>query len=148
MNRLILAILVYIVSITASYANSNNNNEIDCLAKNIYFEARNQSFIAQKAVAFVTLNRVEDDKYPDDICSVVWQDKQFSWTHDGKSDIPKNLEAWAVAIIAAQEVIRNYGSIHDPTRGAVMYHTVRARPYWRNYYTVTVIIEDHIFYKE
>lgn len=148
MNKLILAILVYVASITASYANSTNNSQIDCLAKNIYFEARNQSFMAQKAVAFVTLNRVEDDKYPDDICSVVWQDSQFSWTNDGKPDTPKNLEAWSVAMSAALYVYQNYGSVYDPTRGAVMYHTVRVHPYWCNYYTITVIIGDHVFYKE
>lgn len=148
MNRLILAILVYIVSITASHANSNNSSAIDCLAKNIYFEARNQSLIAQKAVAFVTLNRVKNNKYPNDICGVVWQDSQFSWTHDGKSDKPKNIEAWAIAMNAALYVYENYGSVQDPTQGAIMYHTVRVEPYWCSSYTVTVIIEDHIFYKE
>ena len=46
---------------------------ITCLALNIYWEARNQSFIAQVAVAEVTMNRVYDDRFPDTVCGVVKQ---------------------------------------------------------------------------
>ena len=41
-----------------------------------------------KAVAEVIINRVNDDRYPDSICDVVWEPKQFSFTHDGLSDTP------------------------------------------------------------
>ena len=40
---------------------------ITCLALNIYWEARNQSFIAQVAVAEVTMNRVYDERYPNTV---------------------------------------------------------------------------------
>ena len=73
-------------------------SERECLADNIYFEARNQGFAGWVAVAQVTLNRVRDDRFPNTICEVVKQgltyesgfpirDKcQFSWYCDGKSD--------------------------------------------------------------
>jgi len=78
-----------------------------CLAQNIYFEAGNQPLAGQIAVANVVLNRVEHDKFPDSICGVVYQTKewrtswtgktipklgmcQFSWFCDGKSDKPKD----------------------------------------------------------
>ena len=52
---------------------------VTCLATNIYFEARSEDRVGQYAVAEVTLNRVASPDYPDDVCEVVWQDKQFSW---------------------------------------------------------------------
>jgi spore germination cell wall hydrolase CwlJ-like protein len=70
-----------------------------CLALNMFFEARNESLIGQVMVAEVTLNRVANARFPDTVCEVVWQDRQFSWTHDGKTDNPNKLphvdrEAW------------------------------------------------------
>ncbi len=64
-----------------------------CLALNIYFEARSESFASQVAVAQVTLNRIESKKYPNDVCAVVKQPKQFSWYSDGKSEVRKEKEA-------------------------------------------------------
>ena len=60
-----------------------------CLSLNIYFEARNQSIKGMALVAEVTINRVRHPDWPSRVCEVVWQNKQFSWTHDGKSDEPK-----------------------------------------------------------
>ena len=45
----------------------------ECLARNIYFEARNEPFAGQFAVAMVTLNRVHDKQFPNSICEVVYQ---------------------------------------------------------------------------
>ena len=73
---------------------------IMCLALNTYHEAKNQSFVGQVAVAQVVMNRVEDDRYPNNVCDVVkqgltykWKPTlpiknrcQFSWYCDGKSD--------------------------------------------------------------
>ena len=38
---------------------------LTCLALNIYYEARNQSVEAQIAVSQVVINRVRDDRFPD-----------------------------------------------------------------------------------
>ena len=40
-----------------------------CMAMNVYHEARNESTMGQLAVAQVVLNRVEDDRFPDDVCA-------------------------------------------------------------------------------
>jgi N-acetylmuramoyl-L-alanine amidase len=53
--------------------------ERECLAKNIYHEARGEQFDAQLLVAEVTLNRVVNPNYPDTVCGVVNQPNQFSW---------------------------------------------------------------------
>ena len=79
-------------------------DESYCLAMNVYHEARNQPLAGQMAVISVTVNRVNDKRFPNSICGVVyegahrpsWKDQtvmipvrhrcQFSWYCDGKSD--------------------------------------------------------------
>lgn len=123
-----------------------------CLQQNIYFEARNQSSIGKSAVAWVTLNRVEDSRYPDTICDVVWQRKQFSWTHDGKSDEPsKNVveqRAWKKAGKIAETVLFEWVSGKEsPIGDAVMFHADYVDPYWTDAYTEVAQIDNHIFYE-
>jgi len=81
--------------------------EIECLARNAYFEARNAGFEEQVRVTQVVLNRVADDRWPASACKVIYARArsrssgrivcQFSWYCDGKSDRPKELYAWEVA---------------------------------------------------
>jgi spore germination cell wall hydrolase CwlJ-like protein len=119
-----------------------------CLAKNIYFEARGESQVGQAAVAWVTLNRVLASEFPTDICAVVWQSSQFSWTHDGKSDRPKDPVAWATAQAIAAEVIDAYGVDRDPTEGATYFHADSVRPGWSRKFNRVVQIDGHIFYSK
>lgn len=146
MSKIVLLLILFFISFSNPCFGSVKE-DILCLAKNIYFEANNQSYLGQQAVAFVTLNRVKSDLYPNNICDVVWQPKQFSWTIDGKLNTPRNMRKFSIAIAAAAYVYSNYGYIKDPTEGAIMYHTVYVRPWWHDYYTPTVIIGDHIFLK-
>jgi N-acetylmuramoyl-L-alanine amidase len=124
-----------------------------CLQQNIFFEARNQSRIGQVSVAWVTLNRVDSTAYPDSICEAVWQNKQFSWTHDGKSDTPNDnvLEqrAWYTAGIIAEVVLIDWARedyLRSPIEDAVMYHANYVNPYWASSYTQVATVDDHIFY--
>lgn len=130
-----------------------------CLALNLYHEARGDSKLGQKAVGFVTLNRVHDSRYPSTICDVVYdayldangnpiRNKcQFSWWCDGKSDEPKDYAKWLEVQGVAHEVMAEYGVVEDFTEGAVMYHASYVNPYWNSSYEKTVRIDTHIFYK-
>ena len=118
-----------------------------CLAQNMYFESRGESQVGQEFVAWVTLNRVMDPNFPNDICAVVWQDRQFSWTHDGKGDTPKDPTAWAEAQAIAEEVLLAYGVDRDPTEGATYFHADWANPDWAKRFERIVQIDGHIFYK-
>lgn len=132
--------------------------ELECLAKNIYHEARSDGITGQRAIAWATLNRVHSDKYPDTICGVVYQavlneegvplrdECQFSWFCDGKSDDIQNQASWNVAEQIAIDVINSYGKETDPTDGAFMYHAHYVEPYWASSYEKTVRIDSHIFY--
>jgi hypothetical protein len=64
-----------------------------CLANSVYFEARSEPFRGQVAVTQVVLNRVFSPFYPNDICSVVYQNAnrrlacQFTFACDGQRDV-------------------------------------------------------------
>lgn len=155
--------IMFLILIFASFVAkaSDANGDRFCLAQNIYFESANQPEAGRMAVAQVVLNRVEDGQFPDTICDVVYQSKyrtnwkglqvpqlhkcQFSWFCDGKSDEPTDSKTWMESIRLADQAM--YENKFDLTEGALWYHTITVDPYWNDYLTSTVIINDHIFYK-
>ena len=125
--------------------------DLQCLAKNVYFEGRNQPWVGQVAIAQVTLNRVKSLAFPSTICEVVRQKKrnicQFSWYCDGKSDQPKDIKDYDQATDVAIQVYS--GTIPDVTEGALWYHaTYIRRPFWAYSMKEMVKINEHIFYKQ
>jgi len=50
-----------------------SEKDIECLARNIYFEAAGEPLEGKVAVGVVTLNRTRDPRYPPSICAVVNQ---------------------------------------------------------------------------
>ena len=145
------------------YIKSDREKQHECLAKNIYFEARNEPFAGQFAVALVTLNRVHDTAFPNTICEVVYQgihhadgfpkrDRgQFSWYCDGNSGEVRNKRAWEVVQKTANLAMLQYSSIKaeglDYTEGARFYHTFEVNPRWSKVYPKVGRIGDHIFYR-
>ena len=119
--------------------------EIKCLADNIYFEALTESEAGQVAVANVTMNRVKNPAFPNSVCEVVWEPKQFSWTHDGKSDEPSSKKHYDEVYEIAEAVY--YGNIVDITEGATFYHADYVNPGWAKSMQRVAKIDTHIFYK-
>jgi spore germination cell wall hydrolase CwlJ-like protein len=144
----------------------NTSKEFECLAKNIYFESRNQSSSGQIAVAMVTLNRVKDDRYPNTICGVVtqgyhskwWKETHnkhvpikhkchFSWYCDGLSDRIRDKTAYEHAKKIANSALSISNSNIDPTDGATHYHSKNVDPAWNKQKTYIGTIDDHLFYR-
>ena len=50
-----------------------SDSELLCLARNIYYESGDQSWQGKVAVGMVTLNRVDDPRWPKTVCGVVKQ---------------------------------------------------------------------------
>ena len=137
--------------------------EVNCMALNIYYETRGSNLADQYAVADVVLNRVEDTRYPNSICEVVYQGEkhasgqmkrnrcQFSWYCDGKSDVPRDKESWKRAQSIAWDIVQwdNYRGI---TEGATHYHAHYVNPRWnksRKGFSITRLgrIGVHIYYR-
>jgi spore germination cell wall hydrolase CwlJ-like protein len=156
---LLISLLVYSAStgIAKSTTAEHTYNDVMCLAKNIYFEARGSNLADQIAVANVVLNRVNDNRYPNTVCDVVKQgirDKagnmvrhkcQFSWYCDGKSDTMRNTKEKEKAIELAKDVI--LGRHTDVTEGATHYHATYVNPDWARSLQKVRHIGVHIFYR-
>ncbi len=126
--------------------------DLDCLALNIYFEARGEALDGKRAVGHVVLNRVADEGFPDTICQVIRQGGeevrhkcQFSWWCDGRSDRPADQLAWRESREVAWEVLR--GATKDPTRGALWYHAAYVQPPWSETKVKSRQIGQHVFYR-
>ena len=148
-------ILFSVVLSSSAWAEKSKNDakERYCLAQNIYFEARGEPESGQFAVAAVTMNRVKSHKFPNTVCKVVWQRSQFSWTHDGKSDLPRDKRAWHRAKMIASMVYSRYFTIlrktkgaWDLTRGALHYYSPSmVNPIWAEKGTQSAVIGNHVF---
>lgn len=129
--------------------NSPSEREVVCLAKNIYFEARGEPYLGQKAVAFVTMNRVQSGKFPDDVCGVVYQriqqSCQFEWACRGNLRVVDS-EAFARAKTLALKVLTMYNELTDPSKGALYFHAVTVQTMIQKSRT-TALIGQHRFYK-
>ena len=146
MSGIITACAVGLVTVTCVDYYSEHHDEVVCLAQNIYFEAATEPALGQIAVANVTMNRVKHKAFPDTVCNVVWEPKQFSWTHDGKSDKPEDRAAYKEIYKLAAKVYD--GTIEDVTDGALFYHADYIKtPSWTKPMTKVGQIGHHIFYQ-
>ena len=143
------------------------NNEITCLAKNMYFEARSEGIAGVVATTQVVYNRVNSEEYPNTICEVIEQAKisqwwlkekgiikpiknkcQFSWFCDGYSDEPKDDKTYSELFELAEQFINGeHEGMIDITGGALWYHADYVNPRWANHLEVTTKVVTHIFYK-
>ena len=133
------------VTINSSYdASTINRQQMYCLAKAVYHEARGEDVVGQMAVAHVVINRATDSRYPFGICAVVNQPKQFSGIDYAVIDY--NSKAWERAIEAA--VFASLGITDDPTGGATHYYAhKKVSPYWKNSLVKTARIGNHTFFR-
>ncbi|MFL6601527.1 MAG: cell wall hydrolase [Steroidobacteraceae bacterium] len=129
-------------------------SDLQCLAENIYFEARGEPLNGQYAVAEVTLNRTRAPNFPHTVCSVVHQMRwdpnrkrmvgDFSWTELGALS-PEDGPAWKRAMEVAKAA---YEDLHDPiVPGALFYHATSVRPGWARTRTAITRIGNHVFYR-
>lgn len=148
----------YRFSKSANLTNSNvtadyREKQLNCLARNIYFEAGNQPFEGKVAVAQVTINRSEHEGFPGDICQVVYQknkvyDKilcQFSWYCDRSTGTkPLNNETYIESMVVAKKVLLE-GFRLPSLEKALYFHADYVKPNWNK--EKVAKIGQHIFYK-
>ena len=157
----------------SDYTFDSKDPQLFCLAQNIFFEAGTESYMGKVAVALVTLNRVKDSRYPNNVCDVIkqgpttesWKTRQtddpsdaefypvrnkcqFSWYCDGKDDaIPRNARiGWKQAqeVALYTLVLNQYKGLVE---GATHYHADYVAPTWRHKLTLIGKIDRHIFYR-
>jgi len=129
--------------------------EMLCLAKNVYYEARGEPAAGQIAVAEVTMNRLASGRYADTLCGVVYQKNwdpirkryvgAFSWTELDELP-PLAGDEWLRALTIAEAVYRgNEPSVLDDR--TMFYHATYIKPDWAHGKRQTARIGGHVFYR-
>jgi spore germination cell wall hydrolase CwlJ-like protein len=127
--------------------------QLDCLAINIYREAGYEPFEGKVAVAQVTLNRVQAGVFGKDVCGVVYQKNvvmervvcQFSWYCDSThKNRPVNKEAYNESYEVAKKVLLE-GFRLSVLKDALYYHATYVNPRWN--LPKIGQIGQHVFYR-
>lgn len=129
------------------------NKQLECLARNIYYEAGNQPFEGKVAVAQVTINRAESGQFPKDICQVVYQKNvvyekvlcQFSWyCETATMTKPRNTAMFRESEMVARQVLLE-GFRLPSLQKALYFHATHINPKWNR--ERVAVIAGHVFYK-
>ena len=122
--------------------------EVECLAKNIYYEAGSEPRAGKLAVAQVTMNRVKSKHFPRTVCGVVYQKAkgvcQFSWVCENDLH-PKSGRQWRESVNIAENILINKKS-YNVVGGAKYFHATYVDPTWSSTKEVVAQIGNHIFY--
>ena len=140
------------------------DDDLMCMALNLYHEARNELDAGLYAVADVTQNRVNDPRWPNTVCGVVYEAKmytaasgkeypqrnrcQFSWYCDGRSDDPRPGRSWEKSKYIARMFL-THDEFRGITEGATHYHATYVSPRWATAKGMHMVgqIGEHIFYR-
>lgn len=128
--------------------------QLECMTRNIYYEAATEPIEGKLAVAQVTMNRVASGDFPNDVCAVVYQKTrfsdrtvcQFSWYCDGSMKRRRVVEAlWLESRAAAKKVMFEGWRLPSLER-SLYYHADYVNPRWRK--DRILQIGRHIFYQD
>jgi spore germination cell wall hydrolase CwlJ-like protein len=124
--------------------------EVECLARNIYFEAGGEPYAGKVAVAEVTMNRVRSSAYPKTVCGVVHQKAkgvcQFSWVCEGKKRVNVRTASWTESMRISQQMLvakKDTNVVGD----AKFFHAHYVEPNWSRTKTFVKKIGNHLFYQ-
>ncbi|HTK79129.1 MAG TPA: cell wall hydrolase [Rhizomicrobium sp.] len=124
--------------------------ETNCLAEAIYYEARGEGMMGEKAIAEVVVHRTHRVGYPHSICGVVHQGAgdacQFSFVCNGMMDQPRTPGEWSRAVRLATRILTGALPLTDITNGAIAFHASGVEPSWPGLVR-TVQIGNHVFYR-
>ena len=156
---IILALLLTVPIVIEARYSFKNLTDYQCMVANIFFEARGETIQGMQAVAKVTMNRAKSNRYPSSICAVVFQRKQFSWTHQQSWKVinrivtgqvnhlkGKDLQAYTIAQIIAHNAVT--GKLLVPKlKDSMYYHATYVNPKWARKMQRVAKVGSHIFYK-
>lgn len=134
--KTILIVLIILLFSSPTNVAASNQKEVNCMARTIYAEARGEGIAGMVAIAKVILNRFNHPAFPDTICKVVLQRKQFSSKIGSKIEI----DAWNTSMYIA----KNLHVVDQIKFDALYFHNNKVNPKWQlQKYRV---IGNHIFY--
>lgn len=125
-------------------SNAALDEQLQCLAGAIYFEARGEPLYGQLAVAEVIVNRAASGRFPASYCGVVTQRSQFSFVKGGRMPAaPTGSAVYRRAKAIAQIAHRDLWS--SEAKDAQFFHATHVSPGWNKKRTAR--IGNHVFYR-
>lgn len=125
---------------------SYTKRDLECLARNIFFEAGTEDTAGKYAVAQVTINRVKTGNWGKNICAVVYSPDQFSWTKEKELATSKlDSSNWHESRAIAHAVLGQGLRVKTLSK-ALFYHADYANPPWNDNQKAVAKIGHHIFY--
>ena len=122
------------------------DEEANCIATAVYFEARGESLEGQLAVARVIMNRAASGRYPPSWCGTVKQPWQFSFVRNGRfPPADTSSAAWRKAVAITRLAISN--AVPTLSNDVLWYHADYVAPSWGRRLTRVEKIGTHIFYR-
>ena len=144
-----------IESMPAGYVSTTEKiKQLDCLTRNIYWEAASEPFEGKVAVAQVTMNRLESGRFASSVCGVVYQKNviyekvicQFSWACETAHKVkPVHPPLWKESEEVAKKVLLENFRLPG-LKEAIYYHADYVNPGWKK--PKIDKIGRHIFYGE
>ncbi|MCX7592424.1 MAG: cell wall hydrolase [Fischerella sp.] len=93
--------------------------EIQCLAENIYYEARGESLLGKIAVAQVTINRAYNHRWPSSVCKVVYQEHTVE-RREAAHVFETNEQEFVLQEPAKSVRVCQFSWVCDPNRPAIL----------------------------
>ena len=120
------------------------NRDQECLAIAVYFEAKSEPLEGQLAVARTVLIRARSGQFPQTLCGVVLQPRQFSFVRGGAFPaVTRNRHQWQNALAIAH--IAAHGLWTASVDDALYFHARHRKPGWRR--ERIAALGNHIFYR-
>lgn len=133
----------------------NQQRQLACLARNVYYEAGGEPLQGQIAVAQVTVNRARSSQFPSDICAVVSQSAQrgenrvcqFSWYCDDTKNKHLKVKESHPSYIAARKVYVEGETLPRIGHNTYYFHNLTVNIHESYPYKVMARIGNHVFYR-
>ncbi|TCP31664.1 N-acetylmuramoyl-L-alanine amidase [Scopulibacillus darangshiensis] len=90
-----------------------SQSDLNLIANAVYGESRGEPYVGQVAVAAVILNRIDSNKFPDNVSGVIFQPGAFTAVADG--------QIWLTPNDKAKQAVMDAINGWDPTHGAIYY---------------------------
>jgi len=136
-----------------------NFNEVQCLAKNIFYESASEPDEGKVAVGVATLNRTSDRRFSSTVCGVINQRSpgrykkncQFSWRCSNVKPPRSNDRRW----VRCQEIATNllahsavYTMLTKKYANVLYFHAAFVRPVWARQKIQVARVGNQMFYKD
>ena len=156
---IVILTLTFIVSFNSEAVNLNIRDVLstpmtaeECMAYNVYHEARSEPEVGQYMVMATVVNRAKRNwRGAKNECEVIKSPRQFSWTHDGVTDAidVKDYKEFYQILHRVDFFYLNMEDYLVLSRGVDHYHADYVNPSWQS----SELLEKkfkvgyHIFYK-